>query len=269
MNKALYLECYAGISGDMFVGAMLDLGVDAAFLTDSLKTLPLEGYDIKISRVQKMSLSACDFNVILEHDNHDHDMEYLYGKGDAAEHKHDHAHEHRHAHTHRHLSDVLQIIDASKISDNAKSLARKIFTIIAQAEAKAHGKNVEEVHFHEVGAVDSIVDITAAAVCIDALGISEVICPSLTEGRGCVRCQHGLIPIPVPAVVNIAAAHKLKLHFTDQPGEFITPTGAAIVSAVKTSDTLPDTFTIAKVGIGAGKRQYDIPNVLRAMLIEY
>ena len=263
MKKALYLECCAGISGDMFVGAMLDLGVDADLLQKTLQSLPLEGYEIKISRTKKSALDACDFAVVLEHDNHDHDMEYLHGK-DHHEHEHDHGH-----HQHRHLADIMEIISASQMSDNAKFIAGRIFSIIADAEAKAHGVSADEVHFHEVGAVDSIVDVAAAAFCIDMLSIDEVICPALSEGCGMVRCRHGLMPIPVPAVVNIAASHGLKLHITDTKGELITPTGAAIAAAVKTKDVLPDSFAIEKIGIGAGKRSYDIPNVLRAMLITY
>ncbi len=272
MEKILYLECYAGISGDMFVAAMLDLGVDKDFLISNLQTLPMEkdSYGIKISRVIKTALDACDFNVILHTDNHDHDMEYLHG-----DHHHDHekTHEHgedkhSHHHEHRNLSQITSIIENSQISDSAKQLAIRIFTILAQAEAKAHGKSIAEVHFHEVGAVDSIVDIVAAAICIDYLQIKKIAVSHLSEGTGYVRCQHGRIPIPVPAVANILSEYKLKLHLTDTAGELITPTGAAIIAAIKTETNLPESFTIEKIGIGAGKRNYDIPNVVRAMIIK-
>lgn len=282
MEQMLYLECYAGISGDMFVASLLDLGVETDYLLSNLQTLPLEGYKINISRVKKMALDACDFNVILDIDNHDHDMEYLYEENHHHEHEHEHGHahehhtheehnetHHHHHHEHRNLSDITAIIDNSQLTDNAKAIARKIFQIIAEAEAKAHGTSVEKVHFHEVGAVDSIVDIAAAAICLDKLNITQVACSPLSEGKGFVNCQHGAIPIPVPAVVNIASAHNLKLHFTGAKGEFITPTGAAIIAAIKTDDVLPENFTIEKVGVGAGKRQYDIPNVVRAMIIKY
>lgn len=276
MEQALYIECYAGISGDMFVASLLDLGVDKDYLLNNLQTLPLEGYKINISRVKKMALDACDFNVILDVDNHDHDMQYLYEENH--EHSHEHKHEHHEHHTHeanhthhvhRNLNDVTTIINNSQITDNAKSIANKIFQIIAEAEAKAHGTSVEQVHFHEVGAVDSIVDITAAAICIDKLNINKVFCSSLSEGKGFVNCQHGAIPIPVPAVVNIVSANDLKLHFTNTKGELITPTGAAIIAAIKTDDSMPENFMIEKIGIGAGKRQYNIPNVVRSMLIKY
>lgn len=276
MEQALYIECYAGISGDMFVASLLDLGVDKDYLLNNLQTLPLEGYKINISRVKKMALDACDFNIILDIDNHDHDMQYLYEENH--EHSHEHKHEHHEHHTHeanhthhvhRNLNDVTTIINNSQITDNAKSIANKIFQIIAEAEAKAHGTSVEQVHFHEVGAVDSIVDITAAAICIDKLNINKVFCSSLSEGKGFVNCQHGAIPIPVPAVVNIVSANDLKLHFTNTKGELITPTGAAIIAAIKTDDSMPENFMIEKIGIGAGKRQYNIPNVVRSMLIKY
>lgn len=272
MEQMLYLECYAGISGDMFVASLLDLGVDKDYLLSNLQTLPLTGYTIDIKRVKKMALDACDFNVILDIDNHDHDMEYLYKEHHHHEHD-DHAetpaHHNHHHHEHRNLNDITTIINNSQITDNAKAIALKIFQIIAQAEAKAHGTSVDNVHFHEVGAVDSIVDIVAAAICLDKLNITKVICSPLSEGKGFVNCQHGAIPIPVPAVLNIASEHNLKLHFTDTKGELITPTGAAIIAAIKTDDITPENFTIEKIGIGAGKRQYSIPNVVRSMLIKY
>ena len=276
MEQALYIECYAGISGDMFVASLLDLGVDKDYLLNNLQTLPLEGYKINISRVKKMALDACDFNIILDIDNHDHDMQYLYEENHEHSHEHKHKHHEHHIHEanhthhiHRNLNDVTTIINNSQITDNAKSIANKIFQIIAEAEAKAHGTSVEQVHFHEVGAVDSIVDITAAAICIDKLNINKVFCSSLSEGKGFVNCQHGAIPIPVPAVVNIVSANDLKLHFTNTKGELITPTGAAIIAAIKTDDSMPENFMIEKIGIGAGKRQYNIPNVVRSMLIKY
>lgn len=263
MENTLYLECYSGISGDMFVAAMLDLGVNKDIVLNGLASLPLEGYTIEINRVKKMAIDACDFNVILKEDNHDHDMEYLHGK-----HHHKHTHAHVHEHMHRNLADIVKIINDSNVSENAKHIAIHIFEIIAKAEAKSHGVAISEVHFHEVGAVDSIVDIVAAAICIDELSITNVICPKIYEGRGFVRCQHGKMPIPVPAVVNIAIENNLKLHYLDVEGELITPTGAAIISAIKTSEQMPDSFAIKSIGVGAGKRKYEIPNILRVMLIE-
>lgn len=279
MSKTLYLECYSGISGDMTVAALLDLGADREVLKESLKSLPVDGFRTEITRVKKSGLDACDFSVILEQDNHDHDMEYLHGseKSYAGHHEHSHEvnHEHHHGHTHSHehphehrgMKEITEIIQKSEMTVRAKKMAMRVFGILAQAESKAHGVPVEEVHFHEVGAVDSIVDIAAIAICMDNLDISNVIVPVLYEGTGFIRCQHGQIPVPVPAVTHIAETHKLKLKITDIQGELVTPTGAAVVAAFRTSDRLPEDFTMLKTGIGAGKRQYRCPGILRAMLI--
>lgn len=300
MSKTLYLECTSGISGDMTVAALLDLGASEEKLRQVLATMPVQGFAVEISRVKKAGVDCCDFNVKLDVENHDHDMEYLHGHEhhhhhhdeeehehrhhhhDEEEHEHhhhhhnlaEHSHEHPHAHdhgghdhVHRHLGDILAILHATQMSENARALAVKIFTIVAEAEAKAHAMPLEEVHFHEVGAVDSIVDIVSAAVCLDDLGVEQVIVPKLCEGSGTVRCQHGILPVPVPAVSNIAAAYGLPLEITSVQGELVTPTGAAIVAAIKTGEALPSPLRVEKIGIGAGKRQYERPSMLRAMLI--
>lgn len=295
MGKTLYLECYSGISGDMTVAALLDLGGDRTVLDKVLRSLSISGFETKISRVVKSGIDACDFDVVLdkEHENHDHDMEYLHGhhhKGhennhfydhnhdheDEVEHFHSHEHNHahgagsaqdRHHHEHRGIKEITYIIEHSAMTENAKKIALRIFEILAEAESKAHNVPVDQVHFHEVGAVDSIVDIVSVAVCLDNLDVTEVIVPVLCEGRGTVRCQHGILPIPVPAVANIVSANHLYLKMTEVEGELVTPTGAAIVAAVKTKDKLPETFEIQKIGIGAGKRQYECPGILRAMFI--
>ena len=279
MSKTLYLECYSGISGDMTVAALLDLGADREVLKESLKSLPVGGFRTEITRVKKSGLDVCDFSVILEQDNHDHDMEYLHGSEKSYtghyehshevnhEHHHGHTHSHEHPHEHRGMKEITEIIQKSEMTVRAKKMAMRVFDILAQAESKAHGVPVEEVHFHEVGAVDSIVDIAAIAICMDNLDISNVIVPVLYEGTGFIRCQHGQIPVPVPAVTHIAETHKLKLKITDIQGELVTPTGAAVVAAFRTSDRLPEDFTMLKTGIGAGKRQYRCPGILRAMLI--
>ena len=268
MKNTLYLECQSGISGDMTVAALLDLGADEEVLRKVLSSLPVSGFQIQISRVKKAGLDVCDFDVLLDeiHENHDHDMEYLHGH--SHEHSHNHsAHAHHH-HAHRGMKEIMDILNAAALTDRARATAVRIFTILGEAEAKAHGTTLEEVHFHEVGAVDSIVDIVSVAVCLDNLGIEEIIVPEICEGGGTIRCQHGILPVPVPAVTNIAAAHGLNLHLTGEEGEYITPTGAAIVAAVGTSKNLPESFLIKKIGLGAGKREYKRPGILRAMLIE-
>ncbi|RGS75578.1 nickel pincer cofactor biosynthesis protein LarC [Blautia obeum] len=267
MSKTLYLECYSGISGDMTVAALLDLGADREVLKESLKSLPVGGFRTEITRVKKSGLDACDFSVILEQNNHDHDMEYLHGSEKSYTGHHEYTHSHEYPHEHRGMKEITEIIQKSEMTARAKKMAMRVFGILAQAESKAHGVPVEEVHFHEVGAVDSIVDIAAIAICMDNLDISNVIVPVLYEGTGFIRCQHGQIPVPVPAVTHIAETHKLKLKITDIQGELVTPTGAAVVAAFRTSDRLPEDFTMLKTGIGAGKRQYRCPGILRAMLI--
>lgn len=270
MGNTLYLECRSGISGDMTVAALLDLGADQEVLMKALKSLPVQGFRVEISRVVKAGLDVCDFNVILDqaHENHDHDMEYLHGHSHGGEDsEHGHHHEKAHEHEHRGMPEIRRIIDGAEITDRARTIAVRIFEILAKAEAKAHGVPEDQVHFHEVGAVDSIVDIISAAVCLDDLDITETVIPFLCEGKGTVRCQHGILPVPVPAVVNILEAHKIPVEMTGVEGELITPTGAAIAAAIGTSDRLPGRFVIKKTGIGAGKRSYERPSLLRVMLI--
>ena len=296
-DKILYLECGTGISGDMAVAAMLDLGADQEKLLKVLEGIPGHGFKVQISRVKKAGIDCCDFNVILdeEHDGHDHDMEYLYGHleeesghadhthshhhehehdGHEHDHHHDHDHDHHHDHGHGHhhhhtgMKEIREIIGNLEMTEGARALALRIFEILAQAESEAHGVPVDEVHFHEVGAIDSIVDIVAAAVCFDDLGIRNVAVTEITEGSGTVRCQHGILQVPVPAVANIAKAHRLPMRFTSRKGELVTPTGAAIAAALRTQEELPDRFVIERTGLGAGKREYEIPSILRAMVIE-
>lgn len=267
MNK-LYLECTSGISGDMVVAALLDLGVDQDMLLRALDSIPVEGFRVQISRVEKSGLDVCDFDVMLDaaYENHDHDMEYLHSNHNHHK-EHHHGHEGTHRHAHRGLREVSEIIAQSEITETAKGLALKIFEILGRGEAKAHGTTLEELHYHDAGAVDSIVDIIAAAVCIDSLEIDDVIITDLYEGQGTIRCRHGILPIPVPAVSNIAVENGLKLHVTDCFGELITPTGAAIAAAIRTKEQLPEEFTVKKIGLGGGKRTYDCPGFVRAMLI--
>lgn len=325
MGKTLYLETSSGISGDMFVAAMIDLGADPEALERALNSIPADGFMVEISSVKKSGIACCDFNVVLDeaHENHDHDMAYLYGPAPVSsaapqeeahhchchedeeaphchchedeEAHHCHCHEdeeahhcycheeeeahhchgrggeepHHHHHHGRHLAEILDIIDATDMADSAKALAGKMFHIVAEAESLAHHMPLEEVHFHEVGAIDSIVDIIAAAVTFDSLGITDVIIPCLTEGRGTVRCQHGVLPVPVPATMNIIEAYDMPLTIMEAKGEYVTPTGAAIAAAICTTHQLPKAFRIVRTGLGAGKRAYtERTNILRAYLIE-
>lgn len=309
-RRALIVDGSSGISGDMTVAALLDLGASEERLLAALDTLPVHGFKVRVSRVAKSGLDACDFDVQLdgEHENHDHDMAWLFGEdGEEGheghghchehehchehghchehdhdhehehcrehEHEHEHCHEHEHAHGHHHahrsLADIHAVIEASGLTPRAKETALAVFGELARAEAKAHGATPDTVLLHEVGAVDSIVDICAVAVCLDDLGIHDVIVPSLSEGHGTIRCAHGMMPIPVPAVANLCAAAGIRLVPAPVHGELVTPTGAAIVAALRTSEELPASYRILAMGYGAGKRAYqNTAGVLRVTLAQ-
>lgn len=288
MGKILYLECNSGISGDMTVGALLDLGADRQVLENALESLGVDGYHLHFGRKVVCGLDAFDFDVHLEADGHGHSHAHTHRREDAYErvdsyehsevhehchgHKHERRHEHEdghsHSHTHRNLHDIYHIIDHLDSNERVREMARTMFRIVAEAESKAHGLPVEQVHFHEVGAIDSIVDIISVAVCMDNLGVEDVVVSALSEGHGHVRCQHGVLPVPVPATANIASSYGLKLHFTDNDGEMVTPTGAAIAAALRTKDRLPASCRLLKIGMGAGNKVFKQANVLRAMLLE-
>lgn len=323
MGNMLYLDCATGISADMVVGALLDLGANEAGLRRALSSLNVDGFEIKVSRKTAGALDACDFDVVLDeaHDGHDHDMEYLYGNLDSedahghhhhhhheGEHHHDHEHghegehhhdaseltheqmhalglahshdhdhsqhdhEHHHVHAHHHEhrtpADISALIDAADLAPRAKTYAHRIFDIVTSAEAKAHGVALEDVLFHEVGAVDSIVDVVATAYCLDDLDVTAGVVLPLAEGTGQVRTAHGVLSVPVPAVANIVAEQGLVLSQTHRKGEFVTPTGAAIAAAVRTQDSLPEAYRIRATGVGSGKRAYNPPSTVRAMIIE-
>ena len=250
----LYIEGAAGISGDMTVGALLSLGASQERLKEVLESLKLgDEFSYVISEKASYGIAGTDFDVILPHRHHHH------------EHGH---HHHHHHHEHRNLADVEAVIDRGEMSDRARSLAKKAFRFVAEAEAKAHGKPLDEVHFHEVGAIDSIVDIVSAAVLFDDLGERECVVTGLTEGSGTVMCAHGELPVPVPAVLNIAAATGVPLRVSDVKGECVTPTGIALAAAFRTREALPAAYRVKGVGIGLGKRDYGRPAILRIMKIE-
>ncbi len=244
----LYFECNSGISGDMSVASLIDLGADVKKLDKTLNSMNLNNeFTYEIKKVSINSIQATDFNVILP--NHEHQ---------------EHSHHH---HEHRNLDDVNKIIEKADMTENAKALAKKIFKIVAEAEAKVHGKPINEVHFHEVGAIDSIIDIVSFAVLFDDLNPEKVYFSPLTEGHGTIGCRHGILNIPVPAVCAIAQEYKIPIRITDNEGEMVTPTGIAITASLYTGEKLPNEIIIEKVGNGAGKRKYKNP-VLRAIIIK-
>ncbi|MEY8338292.1 nickel pincer cofactor biosynthesis protein LarC [Lachnospiraceae bacterium 62-35] len=265
MERILYLECNSGISGDMTAGALLDLGADKDRLIRALHSLPEKGYRLRLGRKLKCGIDAYDFDVFLEEPEkheHTHSHEHSGSSGHGQEQTHSHGH------FHRNLKDIREIIDKMEEKDSVKEMAKRMFSIVANAEAKAHGIPVDEVHFHEVGAIDSIVDIVSAAVLIDDLKVDKVIVSPLAEGHGYVRCQHGVIPVPVPATANITEAYGISLRPSDNEGEMVTPTGAAIAAAYHCGEALPSEYCIRKIGIGAGNKDFKNANILRAMLIE-
>ncbi len=278
-EKTLYLECYSGISGDMTVAALLDLGASEQVLRETLASLGVEGYELHIGRVSKCGVEACDFDVVLtdanpgietEHTHghsHTHNHEHTPGHSHIHNHEHTPGHSHTHSHVHRTYRDIRMLLEQANLKPGVLDRALRIFEIVARAEGRVHGKPMDEVHFHEVGAVDSIVDIVGTAICLEDLGIERVYVSNIYEGTGHVWCQHGKLPVPVPAVAEIVAEHGLPLVLTGQQGEMVTPTGAAIAAALAKKEA-PRSFFIKKIGVGAGKKDFERANILRAMLIE-
>lgn len=237
----LYFDCFSGISGDMAVGALLDIGVPKDYLIENLKSLNIdEEYEIEIKKSNKNGIEGMDFYVFLKEENIHH-------------------HE-------RNLKDIINIIDKSAISEGAKNIAKRIFNIIAEAEAKVHGKSIDEVHFHEVGAVDSIIDIVSVAVCIDYLKPDKIVSSYVNTGSGFVKCQHGILPVPAPATINILK--DVPIYSDERKFELTTPTGAAILKGLCTEFVEGINMKVKAVGYGCGKKNTEKPNVLRVVLGE-
>ncbi|MFO1497001.1 MAG: nickel pincer cofactor biosynthesis protein LarC [Verrucomicrobiota bacterium] len=323
--KTLYLDVFSGLSGDMFLGAMLDLGLELADLERELAKLGLNGYHLHAVRKQHSSITGTKFDVHLEEDHghehgaghaqaHPHEHDHPHGHGDqhgdnhrhehadgpgagqrqAHEHEHDHehdlsyGHEHRHGAEHEHGShaqagthhrqhgehrtfrDIRRLIEQSALSEWVKSKAVAVFERVAKAEGKIHGKPAEAVHFHEVGAIDSIVDIVGACVALEQLGRPRVLASRVTEGTGWINCAHGRFPVPAPATLEILAARRISVHQCDEPHELVTPTGAALLAEFAESFGPMSGLNVSKVGYGLGTRTNKTrPNVVRALLGEW
>lgn len=255
--RILYYDCFCGISGDMNLGALLDLGVDESHLRQELAKLPLEEeYQLHIEKGVKKGICGTRVEVKLAHEQHHHGHDH---------HHHAHqAHPKEASHTHRRLQDIRQIIEESGLSSSVKRRSLAMFHTIAAAEAKVHGKSLEEVHFHEVGATDSIVDLVGAAICLETLQVDKIMASTIQLGGGFVKCAHGVIPVPAPATVEILKGIPVKTGIV--AFETTTPTGAAILATnvQKFTDSLA--FSIEKIGYGIGHRELEIPNVLRVYL---
>ena len=243
--KILYYDCFAGISGDMNLGAMIDLGVDPEFLREELRKIEIGAYEIRVKRDQRRGIFGTKVDVILPS-----------GEGAPA----------AHGHGHRSFKDIAALIEKSNFSDGVKSTGRNIFMKIARAEAKIHGHSIDEVHFHEVGAIDSIVDVVGAAICFEVLKVDKIISSPVQVGGGFVKCAHGMLPVPAPATAEILTGIPIRSGIV--PFETTTPTGAAILAATAGRFTEHVDFTPLKIGYGIGHRDTDIPNVLRVILGE-
>jgi uncharacterized protein (TIGR00299 family) protein len=252
----LYYDCFSGISGDMHLGAMLDLGVDPEHLLGQLRKLKLEEYEIRISKDQKQGISGTRVDVILLQETDSHDQT----------HQHENGHKHEQGHEHRNLADIRKIINDSTLDLQVKERSLKMFEKLAEAEAKIHGKSIDEVHFHEVGAVDSIVDIVGAAICIEYLKPDRIMASEVELGGGFVVCEHGTFPVPAPATAEILTGIPVRsgaVRF-----ETTTPTGALILACNVDEFTPLRGMKIRKTAYGIGHKDLEIPNVLRVYLAE-
>jgi pyridinium-3,5-bisthiocarboxylic acid mononucleotide nickel chelatase len=247
--KTLYFDCFSGISGDMTIGALLDLGLDLNYLRAELQKLPVERYELKASRVTRSNISAMKFDVLVEgEENHSH-------------------HHHHHDHFHRKASQILAMIRDSNLNTNTKRIAGEIFTKLAISEGKVHHIAPEDVEFHEVGAVDSIVDTVGTAVGFDAFGIERFLCSAINIGGGFIHCQHGVFPVPAPATADLL--RQATIYQKHVETELVTPTGAAILAAVVNRFGQLNGFAAERIGYGAGTKQFpELPNCLRLMLGE-
>jgi uncharacterized protein (TIGR00299 family) protein len=260
--RIAYLDCFSGISGDMFLGALVDAGVSAKLLEDTVAALNI-GARLEISRVQRSGISATKVDVYA-HGEKDQPREVFLAE-QKSEHAHEHGHEHSHASGHEHsrtLSEIRRIIEQSAIDSAAKATAIRIFEALGEAEARIHNTSIERVHFHEVGAVDAMVDIVCAAVGAESLAIDEWVCSPLNVGGGTVKCAHGTLPVPAPATLQLL--REAPVYSSGPQVELVTPTGAAVVKTLVTRFAPFPSMKIEKSGYGAGTRDFpDHPNLLR------
>src|SRR6202790_3204307 len=267
--RIAYLDCFSGISGDMFLGALIDAGVSPDLLEDSVKALDI-GARLEISKVVRAGISATKVDVYAngekdlprevfwEQHGHDHPHEHSHGYGHSHEHRHDHG---------RTLTDIHKIIEKAAISSTAKATAIEIFEALGRAEAEIHNTSIAQVHFHEVGAVDAMVDIVCAAVGAESLAVEEWVCSPLNVGGGTVKCAHGTLPVPAPATLKLL--RDAPVYSSGPQVELVTPTGAAIVKTLSARFAPFPAMKIEKAGYGAGTRDFpEHPNLLRLTIGE-
>lgn len=256
--KTLYFDCSSGISGNMTLGALLEIVGDDNYLLQELKKLNVDGYKIEISNKVKNGITGKYVDVILDEEHH---HEHIHEHNN--EHLHNEEHSHSHHHEHRNLNDVNEIIDKSSIDEKSKDLAKRIFLRVAKAESKVHNKPLEEVHFHEVGAIDSIVDIVGTAILINKINPDKILSSVVNDGYGFIECAHGTMAVPVPATTEIFANSNVKFRQIDVDTELVTPTGAAIIAELAEDFTTLPAMITRKIGWGAGYKDLKIPNVLK------
>lgn len=231
----MYIDCNSGIAGDMFLGAMFDAGVEVRLVKEALDSLEIEGYEMEVAKGSSHGIAAntVSFNVTADQ-------------------------------PHRHLADIISLINQGDFSDQVKSLAQDVFNLLAQAEAKVHGTSPDKIHFHEVGAIDSICDVVGALIALENLQVDKVVCSPLPLGKGHITCAHGRIPLPAPATLELVKG--IPLVKSDVEGELVTPTGAALAVTLSQEFGPMPAMIVDHVGYGMGTRDYGFPNVLRVMI---
>jgi uncharacterized protein (TIGR00299 family) protein len=231
-----YFDCFSGISGDMILGALVDLGVESEFLKNELEKLDITGYSFDVKKVEKNHITASDVYISVKQDE-------------------------QHS---RSFKDIIKLIDKSSLDKDVKDLSKKIFKRLAEAEGKVHNTSIDKVHFHEVGAVDSIIDIVGSVIGLKKLGVEQIFCSQLPLGSGFVKCSHGIIPIPAPATTELL--RNIPVYQSDADHEMVTPTGAAIITTIADGFGKMPSMKIAKVGYGAGKIKSKMPGLLRVYI---
>ena len=273
--KVLYFDCSSGICGNMTLGALTEIIGDEEYIVNEVKKLNVDGYKIEISKKDSHGVKGTYVNVIVDgkdeyghvhhlHEEHEHHHEHKHEHQHEHMHNH-HGHEHEHEphHEHRNLHDVYEIIDNSSLDEKTKNLAKEIFLKVAKAESKVHGKPLEEVHFHEVGAIDSIIDIVGTAILINKINPDIIYSSVVNEGYGFIECAHGKMSVPVPATSEIFASENVRFRQIDVDTELVTPTGAAIISTLAEDyRTIPE-MRLEKVGFGAGFKDIGYSNLLK------
>jgi len=270
--KVLYFDCFSGISGDMTLGALLDLGADETALRNELAKLGLKGYTLNIQKKKQNAIIGTDVEIVVD-DVEEHNQEGEHGNTHSHTHSHTHTHGYEngrifenHHHNARNLMDIEAIIDGSGLKQKVKDFSKKVFREIAKAEAKVHDTDIYDIHFHEVGAIDSIVDIVGIAICLDLLDIKKVFSSVLHDGKGFIECQHGVMPVPVPAVMQMLADSSIPLVQENIGTELVTPTGMGIIKCLAESYGNMPAMMIDKIGYGMGKRYTGKFNALRVVM---